>query len=1048
MNDKMANNQAQVFVVSGINFFNGQLGGPRTLPFHPSQVQDEVSNYNFLKSKDENLGPSAGVVPAENVEVVEEPLECNGVLFGVANLLDQIGKRIQATLRDGRNIIGSLVSLDHFSNLIMRNTVERIFVGKEYCDMPFGVSIIRGDNLVMIGEVGEENELEMQRILKKVSVTQILEAQKFQKQLDNAKQRKYSEALKERGFCCSRRQPHVNYTPSYGTAVKQLRNFIFIGNWHARSRNVPRTDCRCMACWVTVESFKQQQSSLLLLGSRVSMGVVFSVLRSIQKCLLTNISGLPLSDAPICYSRADHYSICGTLRSGQQQKWNQSLHSMIFLELGIRRFLWPIIQRRMTRMEASRKYTSCNLEELKAMFPLWNDRKIFEVHDLFQAFEVDGDGLVEITEMSVGLDNLGDTTLRSARLEQLNLHDQDDTGCLDFEEFLQMIYGQQALVDEPLAKTFNRVNHDIKLIRSMSTVQQKRIYPEKPGKKRDIYSRSHIKQSKTHQIKHMTRRPPGSVPPFALSTWKDMTPDVKLPDLRNKSDGNIYYSRGRLCQKLNKEKPEFDLSDPYNKRKVHETRGHSGYSALHDPHCKSYFYKPTVLKHLKKQKLINEREEVLCNVHEFNHYRSYLGELFNDQVKRRINDSEGMKSLERDLSRSISSKQKKYLLDSNKQYQLEHIQATARYREIKRQQYIQNIREWRKRLTLVEQQRLEMTIARKGMYTRKHWNAHLTREKGGEQEAQRKKHTLTRIAYAEIKNDYVTKYDKFVRLALRERYKADQVAVMVARDDQIDDMEQLVDETLKRARASWLKKYNGFVDKCRENPLHNYQTHLEAEQRIIYLMKKYFTMWKQFVAKLKRKRPDEGHQSNFNVDKQLQPYVEDLKELSPEELQAALLQGKTFAELRREKKQKSKLTDSVSKPHGKQKKSKSEQTEDMENGQGHGDHNRKKPPKKQIDEDACSTTDCMEESDDFIDNLIKRLQYDQGLFKQKLRTHRGTTLQHHVPSHLLTIPNNMKLDVDQEMQQEIITSLFDINLSTVPVDKDEIAKGWKLMHKK
>ncbi|CAL8148447.1 unnamed protein product [Orchesella dallaii] len=150
-------------------------------------------------------------------------------------------------------------------------------------------------------------------------------------------------------------------------------------------------------------------------------------------------------------------------------------------------------------MEASLKYSSCNLEDLKARFPIWNDRRIFEVHDLFQAFEVDGDGLVEITEMyemikidyilqlslsqslktvifirSVGLDNLGDTTEKNTRLEQLNAHDQDGTGCLDFEEFLQMIYGHQILVDEPLAQIFSRVNHDIQLIRSMSTVQQVR----------------------------------------------------------------------------------------------------------------------------------------------------------------------------------------------------------------------------------------------------------------------------------------------------------------------------------------------------------------------------------------------------------------------------------------------------------------------------------------------------------------------------------------------------------------------------------------------
>lgn len=72
---------------------------------------------------------------------------------------------------------------------------------------------------------------------------------------------------------------------------------------------------------------------------------------------------------------------------------------MIFLDIETRRLLWPIIQKRMDRMEASAKYTNCNLDEVKSKFVNWGDKKIFEIHDLFQAFEVDGDGLIEIAEM-------------------------------------------------------------------------------------------------------------------------------------------------------------------------------------------------------------------------------------------------------------------------------------------------------------------------------------------------------------------------------------------------------------------------------------------------------------------------------------------------------------------------------------------------------------------------------------------------------------------------------------------------------------------------
>lgn len=72
---------------------------------------------------------------------------------------------------------------------------------------------------------------------------------------------------------------------------------------------------------------------------------------------------------------------------------------MTFMDLNSRALLWPIIIKRMDRMEASLKYTNCNLEELKHKFSEWDDRKIYQIHDLFQAFEVDGDGLIEIAEM-------------------------------------------------------------------------------------------------------------------------------------------------------------------------------------------------------------------------------------------------------------------------------------------------------------------------------------------------------------------------------------------------------------------------------------------------------------------------------------------------------------------------------------------------------------------------------------------------------------------------------------------------------------------------
>lgn len=56
-------------------------------------------------------------------------------------------------LRDGRTLIGYLRSVDQFANLVLHRTIERIHVGKEYGDIPRGVLIVRGENVVLLGEI-------------------------------------------------------------------------------------------------------------------------------------------------------------------------------------------------------------------------------------------------------------------------------------------------------------------------------------------------------------------------------------------------------------------------------------------------------------------------------------------------------------------------------------------------------------------------------------------------------------------------------------------------------------------------------------------------------------------------------------------------------------------------------------------------------------------------------------------------------------------------------------------------------------------------------
>lgn len=88
-------------------------------------------------------------------------------------------------LRDGRKLLGVLRSFDQFANLVMEGAVERIIVGDTYGDIPLGLQVIRGENVVLLGRVDEEDG---PKGLTQVSPDAIKEALKGEKELNNLRQ--------------------------------------------------------------------------------------------------------------------------------------------------------------------------------------------------------------------------------------------------------------------------------------------------------------------------------------------------------------------------------------------------------------------------------------------------------------------------------------------------------------------------------------------------------------------------------------------------------------------------------------------------------------------------------------------------------------------------------------------------------------------------------------------------------------------------------------------------------------------------------------------
>jgi U6 snRNA-associated Sm-like protein LSm1 len=68
-------------------------------------------------------------------------------------------EKVIVVLRDKRNIIGILRSCDQFNNMFLTEAVERIHIEKEFGDIPMGIFMIRGDTVVLVGELVSSNAI-------------------------------------------------------------------------------------------------------------------------------------------------------------------------------------------------------------------------------------------------------------------------------------------------------------------------------------------------------------------------------------------------------------------------------------------------------------------------------------------------------------------------------------------------------------------------------------------------------------------------------------------------------------------------------------------------------------------------------------------------------------------------------------------------------------------------------------------------------------------------------------------------------------------------
>ncbi|XP_058179273.1 sm-like protein LSM1B [Rhododendron vialii] len=102
------------------------------------------------------------------------------------SLASYLDKKLLVLLRDGRKLLGILRSFDQFANAVLESACERVIVGDLYSDIPLGLYIIRGENVVLIGELDLEKD-ELPPHMTRVTEEEIKSAQKVEREASDLK---------------------------------------------------------------------------------------------------------------------------------------------------------------------------------------------------------------------------------------------------------------------------------------------------------------------------------------------------------------------------------------------------------------------------------------------------------------------------------------------------------------------------------------------------------------------------------------------------------------------------------------------------------------------------------------------------------------------------------------------------------------------------------------------------------------------------------------------------------------------------------------------
>lgn len=178
----------------------------------------------------------------------------------------------------------------------------------------------------------------------------------------------------------------------------------------------------------------------------------------------------PLQAKAISYHRPQDYNAFGERRTDITSEENE-------IDLLHRSHCEEIFQQRHSNNLRRRMLTEVSDEDYAKRFHQWTSEDIGDFKIQFEIFDLNRDGVIDFKEMNNVLDEFGESSKPNDRWGCFSEMDTDQSGTIDFEEFLMvMMKLQQAdsksRADENISNIVARGAEQVAKLRRMSVYKQ------------------------------------------------------------------------------------------------------------------------------------------------------------------------------------------------------------------------------------------------------------------------------------------------------------------------------------------------------------------------------------------------------------------------------------------------------------------------------------------------------------------------------------------------------------------------------------------------